>query len=123
LYTAGDLQGAKAIVHEIITQDNECISAYTLLSHIYHDMGMKTESVNALFSAAVNSGRDGALWISVARMSKDLGFWTQAIKCYDKYHILFPEKRRMLMTGDIDWSRRTQTLCTREVSCTENTGV
>ena len=49
---------------------------------------MKTDAVNALFAAAMNSGRDGVMWIRVARMSRDLGFWTQAIKAYDKYHPL-----------------------------------
>lgn len=84
LYTAGDLQGSKAVIHEIIKQDNECILAYSLLSQIYDEMDMKTEAVNALFSAAVNSVRDGALWIRVANMSQDLGFWTQALKCFDR---------------------------------------
>lgn len=85
LYTAGDLQGSRAVIYDIIKQDKECIQAYTLLSHIYEDLGMKTDAVNALFAAAMNSGRDGIMWIRVARMSRDLGFWTQAIKAYDKY--------------------------------------
>jgi hypothetical protein len=63
--------------------DNECVPAYTLLSHIYEDLGMKTEAVNALVSAAMNSPKDPVVWIRAARMSRDLGFWQQAVKCYD----------------------------------------
>jgi hypothetical protein len=77
------LSGAKACIHEIITMDNECVPAYTLLSHIYEDLGMKTEAVNALVSAAMNSPKDPVVWIRAARMSRDLGFWQQAVKCYD----------------------------------------
>jgi hypothetical protein len=44
-----------------------------------------TEAVNALVSAAMNSPRDGVVWIRAARMSRELGFWQQAIKCYDTY--------------------------------------
>jgi hypothetical protein len=65
--------------------DNECVPAYTLLSHIYEDQGMKTEAVNALVSAAMNSPKDPVVWIRAARMSRDLGFWQQALKCYDTY--------------------------------------
>ena len=46
---------------------------------------MKTEAVNALVTAAMMSGRDGVMWIRAARMSRDLEFWSQAIKCYDTY--------------------------------------
>jgi hypothetical protein len=41
--------------------------------------------VNALVSAAMNSPKDPVVWIRAARMSRDLGFWQQALKCYDTY--------------------------------------
>ena len=88
-YAAGDLSAAKSTVNEIITIDNESSQAYTLLSHIYEDMEMKTESVNALVSAAMNAPRDPVVWVRAARMSRDLGFWQQALKCYDMYCLFF----------------------------------
>jgi len=69
---------------EIIKVDNAQVQAYTLLSHIYEDMGSPTEAVNALVSAAMNSKRDAAIWMRAARMSASLGFWEQALKCFDQ---------------------------------------
>ena len=82
-YAGGDLQSAKTTIHEIIKLDNTCVQAYALLSQIYEDWGQKTEAVNALVSAALNSPKDESVWIRAARMSKELGFWQQAIKCLD----------------------------------------
>jgi len=87
-YANGDSQSAKTTIHEIITLDATCVQAYTLLSQIYEDWGMKTEAVNALVSAALNSPKDESVWIRAARMSMELGFWQQAIKCFDSY-VLF----------------------------------
>ena len=76
---------AKDVVKEIIQTDSECFQAYTLLSHIHEDMGSKVEAVNALVSAAMLSPRDANIWIRAGRMSRELGFWQQAIRCYDTY--------------------------------------
>ena len=84
LYGSGDLQTARQTVNEIIKLDNKSVQAYTLLSHIYEDLGNMTEAGNAVFIAASIAKRDVALWIHAGRMSKDLGFWQQAIKCYDE---------------------------------------
>ena len=46
-------------------------------------MGLKEEAANALVIAASNSPRDATMWIRAGRMSRDLGFWQQAIRCYD----------------------------------------
>ena len=48
-------------------------------------MGSKVEAVNALVSAAMLSPRDANIWIRAGRMSRELGFWSQAIRCYDTY--------------------------------------
>ena len=85
LYASGDLQGAKEVIKEIIKEDAESVQGYALLSHIHEDMGLKEEAANALVIAASNSPRDATMWIRAGRMSRDLGFWQQAIRCYDMY--------------------------------------
>jgi tetratricopeptide (TPR) repeat protein len=65
--------------------DGQSVQGYTLLSHIHEDMGNQTEAVNALVMAATNAPRDAVTWIRAGRMSRDLGFWQQAIRCYDTY--------------------------------------
>ena len=83
---------------------------------------MKTDAVNALFAAAMNSGRDGIMWIRVARMSRDLGFWTQAIKAYDKYPPPL-SCRGNDMVERIDLSRTNWMFCMRGVFFTLNMAV
>jgi tetratricopeptide (TPR) repeat protein len=89
LYGSGDLQTARTTVNEIITLDNKSVQAYALLSHIYEDQGNMVEACNAVFIAATIAKRDEALWSHAGRMSTDLGFWQQAIKCYDEYCFLW----------------------------------
>ena len=85
LYASGDLSAAKSIVHEIIKLDNECIQAYTLLSQILDDLGLKHDAANALYSATINKRQDVQMLVRAARMSREVGFWQQAITCYEKY--------------------------------------
>jgi Tfp pilus assembly protein PilF len=84
-YAAGDLQGAKDTVKEIIRLDGQSSQGYTLLSHIHEDMGNSKEAANALYMAAANAARDSAAWIRAARMARDIGFDQQALKCFDEY--------------------------------------
>lgn len=86
LYAAGDLQAAKEIIiKEIIKEDPSSVHGYALLSHIHEDLGQRDEAANALVLAASNSPRDATMWIRAGRMSRDVGFWQQAIRCYDTY--------------------------------------
>jgi tetratricopeptide (TPR) repeat protein len=85
LYAAGDLSGSKEAIKEIIKEDPSSVHAYSLLSHIHEDLGQKTEAATALVLAAEYSPRDATMYIRAGRMSRDIGLWQQAIKCYDKY--------------------------------------
>ena len=84
-YAAGDLDHAKLVIQEIISLDDSFGVAYTLLSQILEDLGETKEAVEALLKACTYNKQDPVIWIRAARMSRELGEWKQALRCYDTY--------------------------------------
>jgi Tfp pilus assembly protein PilF len=84
LYASGDLAAAKSAVYEIIQSDSTCVQGYTLLSHVCEDMGLDHDAANAYFSAALTREGDQQMWARAARLSRDVRYWQQAIKSYDR---------------------------------------
>jgi tetratricopeptide (TPR) repeat protein len=87
-YGSGDLELAGTICQEIINIDDTFGVAYNLLSQIHEDKGEKKEAIDALVKACSHYKRDPVLWLRTARLNRELGYYKEALKCYDTYFLL-----------------------------------
>ncbi|KAJ4480918.1 hypothetical protein J3R30DRAFT_3462311 [Lentinula aciculospora] len=99
-FVDNDLPEAIRIMQEVIRVEPRAASAWSVLAQCYEDMQQKDRALQLRIMAA-HLNHDAEEWDRLARESRNLGFYQQALYCYRKIYSLDPSN------VDALWDRAT----------------
>lgn len=83
-FVSNNYDKAEKLYSEAIKKDPKNFSAYKSIGEIYYRQGLTNKCCKSWFLAAHIDPSNGEFWVTVAKLSKELGHSTQALYCYGR---------------------------------------